>query len=581
VALKPKRWQINLPLPHNQATRFQYFHPVVAQILYNRGYTDPDAARAFLLGEMPAHTLQPFAMLGMNNAIRRIKDAIKRREKIVVYGDFDADGVTSTALLVTALKAVYQAYHGPDTPPTVEHYIPHRVDEGYGLNVEALQTIAAQGAKLVITVDCGIRSLHEVEVGRQCRLDMIITDHHSVGPEVPAAYAVINPKQTGCKYPEKMLAGVGVAYRLAEALIKVVESQEGRKVPLKTDDLLDLVAIGTVADLAPLSHAENRALVVRGLKVLQAAQRPGIQALLEVASLVPDKLDAMSIGFAIGPRLNAAGRLSHANTAYELLTTTDLQVAKDKAYLLQQLNIERQDRTREAQELVKTLVGVDGQADVPLIFAANPNFQQGIVGLVAGRLTEEYYRPAIVIHQGDHESHGSCRSIAEFNITEALDQCADLLIRHGGHAQAAGFALENDNLPYFQARMTEIAAAVLHGKDLRPTLQIDAEVALDKLDMALYEALANLEPCGHDHVAPVLCTRKLRVVERRPVGKDNAHLKLKLSDGYQVHDAIAFRMGEVINDVPNVVDAAYQLDLNEWNGSRRLQLKVLDLQEPM
>lgn len=572
MALKPKRWQISLPLPHNQATRFQYFHPVVAQILYNRGYTDPDSARAFLLGETPDG--DPFKMRGMDRAVGRIRLAIRRQEKIAVYGDFDADGVTSTALLVLALRAL---------GANVEPYIPHRVDEGYGLNADALRRLAHKGFQLIITVDCGIRSLAEVEVGKRCGLDMIITDHHSVGPEVPAAHAVINPKQEGCSYSEKMLAGVGIAYKLADALFRVFEANKRRTDPplaIQGDDLLDLVAIGTVADLAPLNHAENRALVIRGLKRLRDTQRPGMQALLEVAGLVPDKLDAMSIGFAIGPRLNAAGRLSHANTAYELLITDDPQMAKDRAHKLQQLNEERQQLTRQAQEYVKTLIGTDGQADVPLIFAADPNFQQGIVGLVAGRLTEEFYRPAIVIHQGDHESHGSCRSIAEFNITEALDQCADLLIRHGGHAQAAGFAIENNNLPVFQARMTELAAAGLHGKDLRPTLQIDSEVALGQLDMALYEALANLEPCGHDHAAPVLCTRQLHVVERRPVGKDNAHLKLKLSDSYQVYDAIAFRMGEFINDVPNVVDVAYQLDLNEWNGSRRLQLKVLDLREP-
>ncbi len=573
MALKPKRWRISLPLPPNQAARFQYFHPVVAQILYNRGYTDPERARAFLLGETPFG--DPFKMRGMDRAVGRIRMAIKRNEQIAVYGDFDADGVTSTALLVLALRAL---------GANVEPYIPHRVDEGYGLNADALRKLAHKGFQLIITVDCGIRSLSEVEAGKQCGLDMIITDHHSVGPEVPAAFAVINPKQDGCSYSEKMLAGVGIAYKLADALFKVFEANRRRTdppLPMSADDLLDLVAIGTVADLAPLSHAENRTLVIHGLKRLRENQRPGIRALLEVAGLVPDKIDATSIGFAIGPRLNAAGRLESAMSAYHLLETNDLQAATGYAHQLQKLNEERQQLTREAQDYVKTLIGVNGQADIPLIFAADPNFKQGIVGLVAGRLTEEYYRPAIVMHQGDHESHGSCRSIAEFNITEALDQCADLLLRHGGHAQAAGFAIANDNLPYFQERITGIVAAGLRGQDLRPTLQIDSEVALSQLDMALYDALAHLEPCGHDHAAPVLYTPKLRVVERRGVGKDNAHLKLKLSDGNQAYDAIAFRLGEFTNDVPNVVDVAYQLDLNEWNGSRRLQLKVLDLREAL
>ncbi|MCC7450138.1 MAG: single-stranded-DNA-specific exonuclease RecJ [Anaerolineae bacterium] len=576
MALKPKRWQISPLLPQDQATRFQYFNPVVARILYNRGYTDPDAARAFLRGEMPPS--DPLTIKGMIPAISRIRKAILRQEKIAVYGDFDADGVTSTALMVLALRAL---------GAKVEPYIPHRVDEGYGLNAEALHKLAHRGFQLVITVDCGIRSLNEVEAGKQCGLDIIITDHHSVGPEVPAALAVINPKQEGCPYSEKMLAGVGIAYKLVDALFKAIALNKSRNsppLPVKADDYLDLVAIGTVADLAPLNHAENRALVIQGLKVLRESRRPGIKALIEVAGLVPDKLDAMSIGFAIGPRLNAAGRLEHANTAYELLMTDDPQVAQQKAQELHELNVKRQDRTHEAQELVKTLVGIDGQADVPLIIADDPNFQQGIVGLVAGRLTEEFYRPAIVIHRGDHESHGSCRSIAEFNITEALDQCADLLLRHGGHAQAAGFALENDNLDIFKQRMVDIAAAGLHGKDLRPTLQIDAEVSLvNPDDLTLYNALAELEPCGHDHPAPVLCTRRLYVKDKRRVGKDQSHLRLELTDRRQdiSINAIAFRMGECCDDVPNVIDVAYQLDVNEWNGSRRLQLKVLDLREPV
>ncbi len=564
MPIKPKRWRISPPTPPDQAARFQNFHPVVAQILYNRGYTDPDAALAFLLGRtLPG---DPFKMRGMAQAVGRIRTAIRKQELIVVYGDFDADGVTSTALLVTVLRAL---------GAKVEPYIPHRVDEGYGLNADALRKIARKGAKLVITVDCGIRSLQEVEDGKQAALDMIITDHHSVGPEVPAALAVLNPKQENCNYAEKMLAGVGVTFKLAEALLKVSAAQDRRDTPIQTEDLLDLVAIGTVADMVPLNHGENRALVIQGLKQLHEAKRLGLKALLDVASLAPGDIDATAIGFVIGPRLNAAGRLGSAMTAYELLATADPQIAVGHAQKLQKLNEERQRLTREAQEYVRTLITFDA----PLIFAADSNFQQGIVGLVAGRLTEEFYRPTIILHRGEHESHGSCRSIAEFNITEALDQCADLLIRHGGHAQAAGFAIHNDNLPQFQERIQDIVANGLREKDLRPTLQIDAEVKLSQLDMSLYEALCTLEPCGHDHTAPVLCSKRLCVVEQRAVGKDSAHLKLRLSDATQEFDAIAFRFGELAGDLPNFVDVAYQLDLNEWNGTRRLQLKVQDVRE--
>ena len=565
--MKSKRWQINPPLPPAEAARFQSLHPVVASILYNRGYTDPASARAFLNGDLSP--VDPFKMRGMAQAVGRIRNAIKKREAIIIYGDFDADGVTSTALLVTTLQAL---------GAVVEPYIPHRVDEGYGLNAEALQKIASGGGKLVITVDCGIRSLEEVEIGKQCGLDMIVTDHHSVGSEVPKALAVINPKQDGCPYPEKMLAGVGIAFRLAEALLKATAQQDHREVPIKAEDLLDLVAIGTVADLAPLSHVENRALVTRGLKQLQQARRPGLRALLEVCGVFPANVTAGSIGFALGPRINAAGRLGSAMTAYELLSTHDTQIAFQRAQELQKLNAERQQLTREAQEHARTLAGVE-DGNQPLIFAIDAAFQQGIVGLVAGRLTEEYYRPSIVVHRGEVESHGSCRSIAEFNITEALDQCADLLIRHGGHAQAAGFAINNDNLAPFREKMMGIARQSLRDKDLLPTLQVDAEVPLKQVTIELNDALAALEPCGYENSAPVLCTRRLRVVDCKTVGKDNSHLKLRLSDGSREQDAIAFRMGEMIKELPRYVDAAYQIETDEWNGERRLQMKVQDLRE--
>jgi single-stranded-DNA-specific exonuclease len=567
VPLKSKRWEINPPLPESEARRFQFFHPVVARILYNRGFTEPEAAQAFVSGAPQFHN--PFKMKGVTEAIHRIKKAIKNQEPTVVYGDFDADGVTSTVLLVTVLRKL-----GANVQP----YIPHRVDEGYGLNNEALEILARQGIKLVITVDCGIRSIAEVEHGKACGLDIIITDHHSVGPEIPNAFAVINPKQADCPYPEKMLAGVGIAYKLADALIKNARNQDKRDVPINSEELLDLVAIGTVADLAPLSHPENRSLVIQGLKHLQQARRVGIKALLEVASMPPEKINAMAIGFTIGPRINAAGRLESAMLAYDLLSTDELQKAVQLAHELQRLNEKRQELTRDAQALARALAGLEA-GDQPLIMAVDPNFQQGIVGLAAGRLTEEYYRPAIVMQQGDHESHGSCRSIAEFNITEALDQCAELLIRHGGHAQAAGFAIYNENIPVFRERMMEIVGNGLKGKDLRPSLQIDAEVRLQHLDESLHEALCALEPCGHDNIAPILCTKQLKVVDCKTIGKDSSHLKLRVSNGSMEHEAVAFRMGELAREMPRYVDLAYRIDMDEWNGNRRLQIVVQDIRE--
>lgn len=563
--LRPKRWQI-APRPNPaELSAFSHMHPALAAILIQRGFTTPAEADAFLIGAPPNN--DPFKLRGMAAAVGRIRTAIKRREKIIVYGDFDADGVTSTALLVTVLRAL-----GADVDP----YIPHRVDEGYGLNDAALIALAKRGVKLVVTVDCGIRSLREVETGMNAGLDMIVTDHHSVGPELPRATAVINPKQPGDTSGDTMLAGVGVTFRLAEALLRVAASQDKRELPIQPDDLLDLVAIGTVADLVPLNRPENRALVVRGLRKIHEAKRLGVRALLDKAGVKPEIVNATAIGFAIGPRINAAGRLESAMQALNLLLTNDISAAAEQAAALNSLNEKRQQLTREMQEYARQ-VAVIG-ADTPLIFAANTGFIQGIVGLVAGRLAEEYYRPAVIVHQGEHESHGSCRSIAEFNITEALDQCADLLIRHGGHAQAAGFAIENGNIPAFQARLTEIAAEQLAGKDLQPTLAIDLELSLREVDWTLHEALQDLEPTGNAFPAPVLCARRLQVLDCRAIGKENAHLKIRLGDGGgQRFNAVGWNFGKYADSMPREVDAAFVLLVNEWNGNRNLELEIKDL----
>ncbi len=562
--LKPKRWRVQPTLSPLELAGFGDLHPILAQVLYQRGFTAPSEAANFLRGDLSAR--DPFKLHGMTKAVARIRSAIKRQEKIVVYGDFDADGVTSTTLLVSVLRAL-----GADVQP----YIPHRVDEGYGLNDAALIGLAKRGFKLCITVDCGIRSVHEVETANAHKLDMIITDHHSVGAEVPPALAVINPKQAECKSGEPMLAGVGVTFRLAQALMKVARDQDQRDLPLQDSDLLDLVAIGSIADLVPLNRLENRALVMRGLAELHHARRLGVRALMKAAGIAPETTDAMSIGFGIAPRINAAGRLESAMQAYHLLMADDDADAAERAAELNRLNTRRQDLTREMQDHARKVAALD--ADTPLIFAADAAFVQGIVGLVAGRLTEEFYRPAIILHRGKEESHGSCRSIPEFNITEALDQCADLLLRHGGHAQAAGFAIHNDNLPAFHERMLALAAAQLNGRDLQPTLEIDAEVRLSQITLDLYEALQALEPCGNSFPQPILCARGLRVVHSRAVGAEASHLQLRLSDGTQSLKAIAFGFGKYAADLPPVLDAAFQVSLNAWNGEQSLQLTIKDL----
>ncbi len=551
------------PAPYRGALQ-RDLGPIMAKVLYNRGLVTPEQARHFIHNnyDLP----DPFLMKDMGKAVARIRQAIRRGERIVVYGDFDADGVTSTAVMIQTLHSL----GGNATP-----YIPDRADEGYGLNIPALQMLAQKGYKLVITVDCGIRSIEEVKAGNAAGLDIIITDHHSVGEQLPPAYAILNPKQHDCNYPEDMLAGVGIAFKLACGLI-IAGQQEPPSTPLQPIDLLDLVAIGTVADLAPMDRLENRKIVQLGLQELGRAKRPGVYALMDISRIRPEKMNATSIGFALGPRINAAGRLEKAIIAYQLLMTDDWREANQLAKELQDINTRRQQLTTEAHELARQMAVSNGH--IPqMLFAAHESFLPGIVGLVAGRLTEEYYRPSTVIELGATESHGSCRSTPEFHITNALDRCADLLLQHGGHAQAAGFTILNKNIPAFRQRLEQMATEQLAHYDLCPTLVIDEQVNLVQLTMELAQTIRLLEPIGTENPEPIFCTRRLRVVEAQRVGSEGKHLKMRLADGPISMDAIAFRFGDWLNDLSSYIDVAYNLQINEWNRRSSLQMNIVDI----
>lgn len=567
-SLRPNKWQVAPLVPQAIQKQFSHVNPVMLQVLYNRGIIDPAHMQAFLEKRYLEST-DPFLLPDMDKAVARIAYAIEHQENIVVYGDFDADGVTSTVLLTQALRGLGMGLK------QVRPYIPDRVDEGYGLNMEALTKIKEEfEADLVISVDCGIRSVAEVIHANSIGLDMIITDHHSLGPEMPPATAVINPKRPGSPYPETMLAGVGIAYKLAQALCHHLPE----RVEFELSELLDLVAIGTVADLAPLL-GENRILVAQGLDVLNGARRPGVMALVQAARLQPGKLSAESIAFGLGPRINAAGRLAHAYDAARLLAVNNMIQAEKFAANLDQLNRERQrltaDLTAKAEAMILT-------ADAILI-VVDTDFVSGVVGLVASRLADVYYRPAIVIEQGETESRGSCRSIPEFHVTEALDEVAGLLVRHGGHAQAAGFTVTNENLPAFIEQMQALAEAKLSGLELHPTITVDAEIELADIDWAMYESLGPLEPTGYANPTPVFMSRGVEVRSHRLVGQDGAHLQMYLSGGRQRDDryqeiaAIAFRQGAWANHLPQFIDIVYSLNVNEWNGRRSLQLMIQDI----
>ncbi len=561
---QPKRWVVAPPPPPEVAARLSHLHPVLVRVLARRGITTADEADIFLYGG--ALSDNPYRLKGMNEAVTRLRFALRRGERIAVYGDFDADGVSSTALMTAALRSL-----GADVRP----YIPHRVDEGYGLNFDALDQLKEEGCRVVVTVDCGIRSVEEVAHGQRLGLDMIVTDHHSIGPELPPAHAVINPKRADSRYPFPSLAGVGVAYRLAQGLLRAARhDSQIAGTPLNEEDLLDLVALGTVADIVPL-RGENRHLVRLGLARLNEPSRLGVRALMEKAGVQPGRVTSWAIGFMLGPRINAAGRLKTGMLAYDLLTTDDPAQAITLAAELDQLNQRRQALTRRhAEEALATLLAGE---EAFLHLVASPAYEHGIVGLVASQIAEATYRPAAVVHQGETESRGSARSIPEFDITSALDQCRDLLVRHGGHAAAAGFTVRNEHLPALKERLQAIAQAELAEKDLVPRLHIDAEVTLSELDWATQAQLALVEPCGHENEPPVLMARDLEVRHSRVVGADGQHLKLVVSDGRLVFDAIAFRQARWAERMPTRVDLAFTLDVNEWNEERRLQLNVLDL----
>jgi single-stranded-DNA-specific exonuclease len=557
-----KRWIIQPSITPQAEKALEKFPPILKQILFNRGYGTDAEARAFLKAQPNANT-DPFQLISMDAAVGRIRHAIEHNEPIAIYGDYDVDGVTSTALLVQALEGL---------GGNVSGYIPNRFDEGYGLNPEALDTLKAEGVKLVITVDCGIRSPDEARHAQTIGLDLIISDHHHPdGENLPPALAVINPKQHGDPYPDKELAGVGIAYKIAEALISTQETPT-----LQLNDLLDLVALGTVADLAPLV-GENRVLVRRGIRQIHQTKRQGLFSLAGVANTKIDKINSGNIGFMLGPRLNASGRLESALASFELLTTSDFMRAGQLAQQLDVQNKQRQAITKSMQTQAEEMA-MSEDPEAFLIFAAHEDFNAGVVGLTASRLTDMYYRPAVVAAKGAEETRGSCRSIPEFHITDALDRCKDLLVRHGGHAAAAGFTVRNENLSEFVTRLKEIAREQLDGQDLRHTLTADMEVPLEEMNFEVLDHLAYLEPTGYGNPGAVFVARDVKVKSSRTVGAEGRHLKLTLEDSRGVaYDSIGFRMGHLKETLPPQVDVMFTLEANEWNGRTNLQLNLKDV----
>jgi single-stranded-DNA-specific exonuclease len=551
------RWQVSPPMPAQDLAAD--IHPLLCQWLYNRGLREQAQFEPFLAADERLMG-DPFLLPEMSKAVSRILRALLRDELIAIYGDFDTDGVTSTALLAQGLSILGRR---------AICYIPHRIEEGHGLNHAALKSLQQQEVDLVITVDCGVTALAEVEQAQKQGLDIIITDHHSVPSSLPPALATIDPKREDSAYPFSEFAGVGVAFKLLQALLQVTGKER------RLHDFLDLVAIGTVADLVPLV-GENRYLVKRGLEVLNSSQRLGIRELVRRAGLEMGHLDTESISYMLGPRLNAAGRLAHAMLSYELLTANSSERAAQLAAQLEAENAERQKLTlRVLTEAKRRLLPLAD--DVPLLLVGDQDFPAGVIGVVAGKLVEEFYRPAVVLEIGPETSRGSARSIPQFDINAALTECRDLLSRFGGHAQAAGFTTPNANVERLHQQLLEIAKRELAGVELSPVLVIDAEIPLSSLDGETFNLIKSLAPFGQANPMPTFLSRKARVLEHRCLGTNGEHLRLKLQDGQAVWDAIGFALGYLADGIASYIDIVYSLEADNWKGTELLRLNILDL----
>ncbi|MGR3319252.1 MAG: single-stranded-DNA-specific exonuclease RecJ, partial [Candidatus Anammoxibacter sp.] len=500
-----KRWICPATNKELQETLSTNLHvsPLFAQILINRGHTDVSSAKDFLKPEFSG-LADPMELPDMEKAAKRINDAICKGEKIVIYGDYDVDGITGTALMFKCLDLVYAK---------VSYYIPERIEEGYGLNVKAIKKFSNEGINVIITVDCGINACVEAESAKQHGIDLIITDHHEPGEEIPDAFAVVNPKLESSNGQFNKLSGVGLAFKLAWAVAQTFSN--GKRVSEEFRDFLisatGLAALGTITDVVPL-YGENRIITKVGLKAIQQTKDPGLRALLKIANLEDEVLQTNHVGFRLGPRLNACGRIGKAGIAVELLTTKSEKRANEIISFIDDENKRRQKMQKGILELAKKKI--DTEVDLknnPAIILADEEWHPGIVGIVASRLSDEYFRPTIMFGCKNGVAHGSARSIPSFHILNALETCRNMLISLGGHSQAAGLKIYEDNIEEFKESFNNEASKVLNDEDLTPTLQIDAEVQLSTLSKSLIKEFERLAPYGEGNPAPCLSSTKLKI----------------------------------------------------------------------
>lgn len=563
----PKKWRVKASDPAMQfiLSRKLGVSPLMAQLLINRGIFTVDAAKDFL--DVSLSGLHPpLLMHDMNKGVELATRALETRQKILVYGDYDVDGVTGTSLLVTVLRRL-----GGE----VDYYIPHRLDLGYGLHTKVLKQARENGVGLVITVDCGIGNAAEVAESLACGgPEIIITDHHEPPAELPLAAAVINPKRHDCNYPFRELAGVGVAYKFALALL------EKKACPVDPDEYLDLVCLGTVADIVPL-NGENRILVKHGLDKLARFERPGLKALYQVTGLKNETPGTREVGYILAPRLNAAGRLGDAGTAVSLLLSEDLELALELAAELVRNNQTRQEL--ESVALGEAMGMLDGDTSLSanrVLVLASSHWHPGVIGIVASRLVDRYNKPTLLLACEGDRGKGSARSVKGFDLMPALEYCSGSLLEYGGHSMAAGISIETAQIDRFRVLINEYAAGVLDNGKQPDTLELDALISLQEITHELVNEIEMLKPYGHGNPCPILGTPSARLLQCRGVGKNEAHLKIRLGENRANIDGIGFNLGKYVDELAagREISVAFTPTINDWQGRSYLQIRVNDLQ---
>lgn len=555
-----KKWNILNPNPKAQAglSNALHVHPIVAQLLINRNITDVEEAKQFLFADL-SRLHDPYQLKDMHKAVDRVKKAQQDQEHVLIFGDYDVDGVTSSALLRNTLV---------EMGVEVSNHIPHRFDDGYGLNHEIGEIANEKGVSLLITVDCGITAKEEVKTLNKFGIDVIILDHHEPdesGP--PNAFAIINPKQTDCPYPFKELASVGLVAKFRQALLGRMD-----------EDVLDLVALGTIADMVPLRD-ENRIFAKNGLPVINKTKNVGLRALLELAKIHKKQMKPYYVGFILGPRINASGRMDSAHKSLELFLAEDKQEALQLAKELERHNTQRQKMQRnivaEAMELVEQEVNFK---DEKVIVLSKEGWHKGVLGIVASQLTDRYYRPSVVISLEGGVGTASARSIEGFHIHEALSSCANCLENFGGHEGAAGLTIKEDNIDPFRSLINQVADETLKVKRLIPSLSIDCEIPLTSVTMELADIVESMEPYGEANPSPIFCTRQLEVKGyARILGRDT--IKFWVTDGSVSISAVGFGMGKFADLVNSgeLIDLAYEISIDDWNKAPTVQLKLKDV----